>query len=528
MSDLTTVLQAGDTLSVRVRVISANGRVRVWDMGVARVPYLVPVAAGGLPDVFYDLDTGDQTVDAAADFTNTDGCTFSVDPNTLTINPATGQVTIPTTAELLAVFITVTCTNPDGVPASTAFQATVQTGGEAAVLSENVFTENPDVVSTRTSHLGTCYWAHYDKAYDAPTDQAAIAAGTIDGFLEGGSFSVTATGDYGEEYTTSSGSNGDVVGLVYFLDPNDGDIENSNIVLFDNVLEFPVPDAFTAPDWVLSNPATDGDLAVSIVNLPAGTTDVRYRVDGGSPVSTGGTTGFTISGLTNTTEYDVELWAYGANSSTPIYGDLKSATPTSASGSLTALHRFYNEANQTSYTFATDALGASIIEGNILVIYHHATTSADPSSVTLNGNSYTKLVSGNSGQSGVSFWYSEDADGTSTGNLVVQFAGVQARGQARVYHATGYDITAVADSDFDLDLDNVAGSIAIDVPAGGVAIAAGIRTSAISGLSNFINDGGITGAWEIFSGAQTGLAITSTPDGNDNGALAAISLDVSP
>ena len=67
MSDLTTTLNPGDTLSVRARVVSANGKVRVWGMGTFSVPYLIPVASGGLPDVFYDIDTGDQTVDAAAD-----------------------------------------------------------------------------------------------------------------------------------------------------------------------------------------------------------------------------------------------------------------------------------------------------------------------------------------------------------------------------------------------------------------------------------------------------------------------------
>lgn len=527
MSDLTTTLNPGDTLSVRARVVSANGKVRVWGMGTFSVPYLIPVASGGLPDVFYDIDTGDQTVDAAADFTNTASCTWSVDPDTFSVD-ASGTVTIPTDEELDGVFISVTCTNPDGAYDTTAFQATVQAGGEAAVLSENVFTENPDIVSTRTSHLGTCYWAHYDKAYVAPTDHAAIAAGTIDGFLEGGSFSVTATGDYEEEYTASSGSNGDVVGLAYFLDPTDGAIENSNIVLVDNVLEFPVPDAFGVGDWGLNNPATDGDLTVTIGTLPAGTTDIRYRVDGGTPVSTGGTTGFTITGLTNNTQYDVELWAYGANSSTGVWSDVKSETPTSASGTVSALHRFYNESNLTSYTFTTDADGASITEGNIVVVYHHASTAADPSSVTLNSNSYTKLTSGNQGQSGVSFWYSTAADGVSTGDLVVAFSGSQARCQARVYHTTGFDITTLSDSGFDTDLDNADGSVSVDVPANGMALAAAIRVTTIGGLGNVVNDGGITGAWGIYTSAQTGLAITSTTNGENNGALAAIALAPAP
>lgn len=95
------------------------------------------------------------------------------------------------------------------------------------------------------------------------------------------------------------------------------------------------PSAFVSGDWTLTDPASDGDLLVTISSLPSNggsaITDVEYRLDGGTWTSSGGTVTFTISGLTNTTEYDVELRAINAvgNGAT---GDLKSATPTAASG----------------------------------------------------------------------------------------------------------------------------------------------------------------------------------------------------
>ena len=93
---------------------------------------------------------------------------------------------------------------------------------------------------------------------------------------------------------------------------------------------FSVAAAFVAGDWTLTNPATAGDLLVTITSLPTsfGTvTDIEYRLDGGAWVSSVGVVTFTISGLTDTQEYDVELRAisdFGASAP----GDLKAETPT--------------------------------------------------------------------------------------------------------------------------------------------------------------------------------------------------------
>jgi hypothetical protein len=89
-----------------------------------------------------------------------------------------------------------------------------------------------------------------------------------------------------------------------------------------------VPDAFEAGDWSIA--AGDEEADVTISSLPADggdtITDVEYRLDGGSWVSSGGTSSFTISGLTNDQEYDVELRAVnsvGAGAAS----DTKQVTP---------------------------------------------------------------------------------------------------------------------------------------------------------------------------------------------------------
>lgn len=90
--------------------------------------------------------------------------------------------------------------------------------------------------------------------------------------------------------------------------------------------------AFVIGDWTLTNPATDGDLTVTITTLPTTTepiSDIEYRVDGGSWISSGvaTTTSFIISGLTNTVSYAVEIQAVNRFGASAI-SDTKNATPT--------------------------------------------------------------------------------------------------------------------------------------------------------------------------------------------------------
>lgn len=77
------------------------------------------------------------------------------------------------------------------------------------------------------------------------------------------------------------------------------------------------------------------DLAVTITSLPANNgasiTDVEYRVDGGSPVSSGGITSFTIIGLTPSVAVDIELRAVNSVGA-GAWSDVKSGTPASSGG----------------------------------------------------------------------------------------------------------------------------------------------------------------------------------------------------
>jgi len=89
-----------------------------------------------------------------------------------------------------------------------------------------------------------------------------------------------------------------------------------------------VPAAFSVGDWSIVAGDTEADVTISSLPSNGGSaiTDIDYRLDGGSWVSTGGTTSFTITGLTNTTEYDVELRAVNAVGDGAA-SDVKQVTP---------------------------------------------------------------------------------------------------------------------------------------------------------------------------------------------------------
>jgi hypothetical protein len=91
------------------------------------------------------------------------------------------------------------------------------------------------------------------------------------------------------------------------------------------------PDAFEPAHWSLAPGNEKADVAINSLpgNGGATITDIEYRVDGGTWVSSGGTSGFAIPDLANGEEYDVELRAVnsiGAGAGS----DTKSVTPQSA------------------------------------------------------------------------------------------------------------------------------------------------------------------------------------------------------
>ena len=99
------------------------------------------------------------------------------------------------------------------------------------------------------------------------------------------------------------------------------------------------PPAFEVGDWAATG--LDGQINIAISSLPSGfygpdITDIEYRLDGGSWVSSGGVVGFNITGVSNDTEYDVELRAVNLIGAS-VASDTKAATPTEGSSLETGL-----------------------------------------------------------------------------------------------------------------------------------------------------------------------------------------------
>lgn len=273
--------------------------------------------------------------------------------------------------------------------------------------------------------------------------------------------------------------------------------------------------------------ATDYTLYV-MVSDPAGNhsaisdddftyTDPAIEITMGSP-----------SGVTPTTYAPTVSVSGGAVSITT--GTPSSVSPTtyapdvSVSGgstSFTMLADLYNETDGTGYTFTSQT------EANIICVVGRrgSGTNAAPSAVTMNGNTCTELASGVFGTDVISFWKCPDADGSSSGDLVVTFSDTQARAFARTAYVEGFDLSgSVSDSAFDMNNDNVAGSLSIDCPAGGLIFACA-RLHTISGLANAeASSYEVPAAWEIFAGAQTAFSITLGNSGASDQLGGAISL----
>lgn len=150
-----------------------------------------------------------------------------------------------------------------------------------------------------------------------------------------------------------------------------------------------VPDAFAAGNWTLTNPDTGGDLLVSMNALPAANsdpiTDVEYRVDGGSWVSSGGTGSFTISGLPDGALVDIELQAVSVAGDSGA-GDLKAQTPTGAGvpdvAVGTIIARNDSVSTGTTFTFSNSEFPAHKI---LVGVYCETNSDAEFSTVTVGG-----------------------------------------------------------------------------------------------------------------------------------------------
>ncbi|MBY6005361.1 sialate O-acetylesterase [Salipiger bermudensis] len=119
-----TLVAADDGADIGCTVTADDGFTTVPADAVAvAVTYAAPVASGALPDRTYDQNTGVQTVDASGDFTGSVGGTWSVSGASASIDQS-GVVSIPTSATLSAVTVTVAYANSGGSDSS-AFSVTV-------------------------------------------------------------------------------------------------------------------------------------------------------------------------------------------------------------------------------------------------------------------------------------------------------------------------------------------------------------------------------------------------------------------
>jgi hypothetical protein len=91
------------------------------------------------------------------------------------------------------------------------------------------------------------------------------------------------------------------------------------------------PEAFGSGDWSVVGTLAGHTAAVTITNVPSGTEDIEYRVDGGSEVSFGSADPDTydITGLPNWSEVDIEIRPIGAGGVEGEWSTAKPATPES-------------------------------------------------------------------------------------------------------------------------------------------------------------------------------------------------------
>lgn len=121
------------------------------------------------------------------------------------------------------------------------------------------------------------------------------------------------------------------------------------------------PSAFVAGNWTLTDPATDGDLTVTITALPSdggsALTAIQYQVDGGNWISVGAATvgTYTISGLSNNVSHAVVLRAVNAVGASAA-SDTKNATPTAdtVAPTLTSPTDVANGANAMTGSVSTN------------------------------------------------------------------------------------------------------------------------------------------------------------------------------
>ena len=161
-----------------------------------------PVAAGALMDEIFDLDSGPEILDASVDFTG-QGLAYSVTGPGVSIDPATGVLTIQTDSPVAGVAVVITALNSGG-QAQSAFTLTIEddTPGVAPVLGVPVLSEATNTITLNVDLDSTIYWRR-DASGTNPTAADVIAGGGFDS----GAFAVT-TGSNEVDVTFATGNDG--------------------------------------------------------------------------------------------------------------------------------------------------------------------------------------------------------------------------------------------------------------------------------------------------------------------------------
>lgn len=175
--------------------------------------------------------------------------------------------------------------------------------GDSIVLDNFVdnLDQDPPALSFDSTDAGTATWDFHSSA-TSPTP------GTGD--IDTGTFAVAAGAN---NTTIDLAGNEGQTGYIH-ITVSDGTLTSNALTSQVITVAAIAPSAFVDADWFVATGSGAGELDISITSLPdnggANITDVEYELDAsGIWTSSGGTVGFTITGLSNGTSYDVRLRA---------------------------------------------------------------------------------------------------------------------------------------------------------------------------------------------------------------------------
>ena len=187
-----------------------------------------------------------------------------------------------------------------------------------------------------------------------------------------------------------------------------------------------------------------------------------------------------------------------------------------------------NTADQTAYTFSSHAIGTASATRQVIVSAS-GSDMAGVAAITVGGVSASEDATAVQGSVRVcSIWSATVTTGTAA-DIVVTFDDAGNRCGIGVWAI--YDAGSVSDTATDSNADGSALAGTIDCPANGVIIGAAFgnenRTTTWAEITEDYDTGvevdlEISGASDLFSTAQTNLAVTATPSGATNFSVLAV------